>query len=54
MSSENNNSMLILLYKKSISNYETYRKNPCYLYLEDINISIVKLIIINNEIICNG
>ena len=30
--SENNKSMLVIIYKNSISNYKMYHKKPFYLY----------------------
>ena len=53
MFSENNKSILILIFKNSISNYVTYRKNSLLFILGRINISIAKLIVISGELICN-
>ena len=53
MLSENDKSMLILIYKKYISNYEAYCKTSMSFKLERMNSSIVKLIKMRKGSICN-
>ena len=47
--------MLILIYKNSISNHETYHKKSmlCLSMLGRINVSIFKLIVISKGLTCN-
>ena len=51
MLSESIKSMLILINKNPISNYETYRKKAMLFILGRIDISIVKLIVISRGLL---